>query len=70
VVEPGGLADDGGYDRLNGPLELSIKSVRMNAASLRLLSMFGTREYVARTRPPAADHQRRLAAASPDAAGG
>jgi tetratricopeptide (TPR) repeat protein len=104
VVERGGLVADGGYDRLNGSLELSIKSVRMNAASLRLLSMLGTlpdgvettdldalmpatghaaaatlrkvglahdehgrlrtlrpiREYVARTRPPGTDDQRRL----------
>ena len=36
------LVADGGYDRLNGSLELSIKSVRMNVASLRLLSMLGT----------------------------
>jgi hypothetical protein len=29
----------GGYDRLNGSLDLSIKSVRMNVVSLRLLWM-------------------------------
>jgi tetratricopeptide (TPR) repeat protein len=42
TVQRGGLVADGGYDRLNGSLELSIKSVRMNTASLRLLSMLGS----------------------------